>query len=61
MKSTNFQTKALHEVERPLGSIPNLECSAFQEVVGKKETYLKGTVKASKHILTKKRCQEPFN
>ncbi|OGW51435.1 MAG: hypothetical protein A2V62_03355 [Nitrospirae bacterium RBG_19FT_COMBO_58_9] len=51
MALTNFQRDALHEVQNLFASTPNLELSSFQEVVGKKETYLKATVKAAQHIL----------
>jgi hypothetical protein len=51
MALTNFQRNALQEVEELLGNISKLEHNGFQEVVGKKETYLKATVKAPQHVL----------
>ena len=51
MPLTDFQKNALQEVENLLGSILRLERGIFQEVVGKRETYLKATVKAPQHVL----------
>jgi len=51
MALTEFQINALQEVENLFKSIPNLDHNPFQEVVGKKETYLMSTVKAPQHIL----------
>ena len=48
---TDFQAKALQEVEKLFASISNLEWNNFQEVVGRRETYLKGMVKAPRHII----------
>lgn len=51
MPLTDFQKNSLQDVENLLRSIPNLECGGFQEVVGKRETYLKATAKAPRHVV----------
>ncbi len=51
MPLTDFQKNLLRDVESLLGNIPHLERGAFQEVVGKRETYLKATVKAPRHVV----------
>jgi hypothetical protein len=51
MSLTDFQKISLQEVENILRSTPNLECGDFQEVVGKRETYLKATAKAPRQVV----------
>ena len=51
MALTKFQRDGLEECESLLEKFPNMEHSGFQEVVGKRETYLKATVKAPQHVL----------
>jgi hypothetical protein len=51
MALSKFQTDRLQECENLFEKFPNLEHSGFQEVVGKRETYLKATVKAPEHVL----------
>lgn len=51
MPRSNFQTQCLQRCNDLLGKIPGLEHSGFQEVVGRKETYLKAMVKGSQRVL----------
>lgn len=48
---TDFQKSLLQDVENILRSLPDLEWGGFQEVVGKRETYLKATTKAPSHVV----------
>jgi hypothetical protein len=51
MPLNEFQQHALQEVEYLLGTLPHVDSTPFQEVTGKRETYLKGNIKGSKYIL----------
>ncbi|MBK8275058.1 MAG: hypothetical protein IPK92_04260 [Nitrospira sp.] len=51
MSLTDFQKSSRQEVESLLRSIPNCEGGGFQEVVGRRETYLRTTVKTLQHII----------
>ncbi len=51
MALSKFQTDGLQECKNLFEKFPNMEHSDFQEVVGKRETYLKATVKAPQHLL----------
>lgn len=49
MPLTNFQEKSRKEVEAFLQHIPEIEFKNFQQITGKKETYLKSNVTSSRH------------
>ncbi len=51
MSLTDFQKSLSQKVESLLLSIPDLEDGGFREVVGRRETYLRTTVKTLQHII----------